>query len=125
MEYPSNQMQYGVVEASRLVTELVLAHRNNQTAGTTNEAIRRVARECSISPAQVRRLYQPSRAPKDVGVGVWHRIYAAYRRYLERQLRGLEQYLRRMDALGDLDPGTAADLATEAENLIRRIKHHL
>lgn len=123
MEYRRNQFQYGVAEAIRLVTELVNARRT--TSGGTHAAIRTVATDCNITAAQVRRLLQPSRRPKDVGISVWLRITNAYRRYLLRQIAELEQELRVMAALGNVDPRTAGDLAAEAEALRRRIKKHL
>ena len=123
MEYGRNQFQYGVREATRLVTELVNAKRG--TSGGTHAAIRTVSVECNITAAQVRRLLQPSRRPKDVGLGIWLRITHAYRRYLLRQIAALEQELRVMEALGNVDPRTAGDLAAEAEALRRRIKKHL
>lgn len=123
MAYQSNQFQSGVSEAIRRVTELVLSKR--VTSGGTNEAIRTVARDCNISAAQVRRLFQPSRYPKDIGVGLWLRIAGAYRRYLLHEIGKLEAELRRVEAMGNIDPGTVQDLAAETEALVRRIKQHL
>lgn len=78
MEYESGQFGDGVSEAVRLVTELVIAKRGQ--CGGTQKAIRTVARDCSIS--------------------------AAYRRYLVNNLALLEADLRRLDAMGNIDPGT-------------------
>lgn len=123
MAYLSNSNQYGVITAIGLVTELVLARRG--TSGGTNAAIRTVARDCNISPAQVRRLFQPSRRPKQVGYDIWLRICRGYRGYIERELQRLESSRRILDTLDEYDPAARAKLAAEAENLARRIRQHL
>lgn len=123
MQYRTHQFPNAVSEATRLVTELVIAKRG--PSGGTDAAIRTVAKDCQITRAQVRRLFQPSRRPKEVGLGLWLRICTAYRRYLEREIGRLEQDLRRVEALGNIDPRTADALANEAEALIARIKQHL
>lgn len=123
MEYESSQFKDGVGEAIRLVTELVIAKRGQ--CGGTQAAIRTVAKDCSISAADVRRLMHPSRRPKDVRLGLWLRLSAAYRRYLAREISRLEHEVRALESLGNIDPRTAEDLACEAQAVIRRIKQHL
>ena len=123
MEYQSSQFVNPVTHAITLITQLVLEKRSR--CGGTNAAIRTVAQDCQISTAQVRRLFQPSRHPKEIGAGLWLRISSAYRRHLQREIARLEADLRRLYALGNIDPGTVQDLRVEAEALIARLKQHL
>lgn len=124
MRYEANQISdAGVRQASRLVTEMIQARRGH--AGGTDAAIRSIARDCRVTPAQVRRYFQPSRRPKDIGLGLWGRLWAGYVRYLETRIASLEQNLLRLRARGDIDPRACEDLAAEAEALIGRIRQHL
>lgn len=123
MAYRQNQFQYDVGEAVSIVSALVLAKRG--PSGGTDAAIRTVAQDCKVSKADIRRLFQPSRRPKDVRHGLWLRITSAYRRYIEAELQRLERAKFLLDALDHGDPAARAELAIEAENLARRIRQHL
>lgn len=124
MTYQGNQFPNGVGEAVSFVKDMV--HAKRETCGEdTRAAIEAVARDCRVSPATVRKFIHPSRHPKDVGVGVWGQIWRAYRQFLLGQIERLEQDLRRVESLGNIDPGTAQDLRVEAEALIARLKQNL
>lgn len=123
MKYELDQFRSGVDQATGLVTELVLAKRGQ--SGGTQQAIRKVAHDCRVSPATVRKYFQPSRRPKDIPLGVWQRLWHGYRCHIERQLAQLETDLARIEALGGAGDSAGQHLVDEAEALVSRIKTHL
>lgn len=108
-----------VAAAIAVVTELVVAKRGQFG---TKEAINAIARDARLSATVVRRLFQPSRHPKDVGMRVWRGLRAAYLKYLRLRIHELQARVRRLEALGHCDDGTRAALVDEAEALVRRVK---
>lgn len=114
----------GVDEAITRVTLLVNSRRGRD--GTTKQqAFRQVATESHLSSAEVRKLYQPSRRPKQIGLGVWHAISGAYFRFLRHEISKLEAEINRVEALDGLDLRTRDDLVGKAQALIARITQSL
>ena len=108
-----------VERACDITKNLFNAARGNHATDT--ETVNAIARQAQLSPAAVRRFLQPSRRPKDVSLGVWGKLLAAYRRYLERQLAAIKLEIVRVEAL-DPDDGAILDLLDEAKNLVARIE---
>lgn len=88
---------------------------------TDAEAVDAIARSSQLSPASVRKFLQPSRHPKDVSLGVWGRLVAAYRRQLQQQLAALETEIARLEHL-DPDDGAILDLLDDAKALVGKIE---
>jgi hypothetical protein len=129
MAYKTNQFSDAarlaaddVSRAVALVTELVTAKRGQ--CGT-NEAIRNIAREGKLPASIIRRLFHPSRHPKDIGVRVWRGIRAAYLKHLRQQIRELELKIIRLEASDHVDDGVRDALVDDAKSLIRRIRKTL
>lgn len=91
---------------------------------TDSQTVDAIARRAQLSPAAVRRFLQPSRHPKDVTLGVWGRLVAAYRRYLQQELAALETEIARLEAC-DPDERAMVALLDEAEALARKIRASL
>ena len=108
-----------VERACDITKNLFNAARGNHATDT--ETVNAIARQAQLSPAAVRRFLQPSRRPKDVSLGVWGKLLAAYRRYLARQLAAIKLEIVRVEAL-DPDDGAILDLLDEAKNLVARIE---
>lgn len=108
-----------VERACDITKSLFNAARGNHA--TDSDTVNAIARQAQLSPAAVRRFLQPSRHPKDVSLGVWGKLVAAYRRYLERQLSALETEIARLEHL-DPDDGAILDLLDEAKALVSKIE---
>lgn len=108
-----------VERACEITRNLFNAARGNHATDTETVVV--IARRAQLSPAAVRRFLQPSRRPKDVSLGVWGKLVAAYRRYLEQQLAALETEIARLEHL-EPDDGAMVDLLDEAEALVRKIE---
>ncbi len=119
----SDMRSSAVDQAIGLVTQLVFSRRGQ--LGGTDAAIRKIARDCRLSPWQVKRFFQPSRRPKDVTVGVWHTLWRGYAAYLESELAKMEEQLHRAQAVGNADLSQCADLAAEVEALKSRLRETL
>lgn len=109
----------GVERACEIAKQLITSARGQYD--TEEQCLDAVARRAKLTPSKLRQLIQPSRRPKEVGLTVWTRLCAAYRRQLERQLHQLEDEIARLD---DLDPDDAAvvRLLHDAENLAGKIR---
>lgn len=88
---------------------------------TDAATVRTIARRAHLTPAEVRRLLQPSRRPKDVRLGVWQRLLGAYRAYLQRELVDLQNEIARLDHL-EPDDAALQDLLHQARALCREIE---
>lgn len=108
-----------VERACEITKSLFNAARGNHATDT--ETVVAIARKAQLSPAAVRKFLQPSRRPKDVSVGVYSRLRAAYRRSLERQLDALKLEIVRVEAL-DPDDGALLDLLDDAKALVSKIE---
>ena len=108
-----------VERACDITKSLFNAARGNHATDT--ETVNAIARAAQLSPAAVRRFLQPSRHPKDVSLGVWGKLVATYRRYLERQLSALEAEIARLEHL-DPDDGAILDLLDDAKNLVSKVE---
>lgn len=108
-----------VERACDITKNLFNAARGNHA--TDSETVNAIARQAQLSPAAVRRFLQPSRHPKDVSLGVWGKLVATYRRYLERQLAALETEIVRLEHL-DPDDGAMVDLLDQAKALVGKIE---
>lgn len=108
-----------VERACDITRSLFIAARGNHA--TDSDTVNTIARQAQLSPAAVRRFLQPSRHPKDVSLGVWAKLVATYRRYLERQLTALQAEIARLEHF-DPDDGAILDLLDEAKALVRKIE---
>lgn len=106
-----------VERACEITRNLFNAARGNYATDT--ETVSAIARKAQLSPAAVRRFLQPSRHPKDVSLGVWSKLLAAYRRYLEHQLAALQAEVSRLEHL-DPDDDALCRLVDEAKDLARK-----
>lgn len=115
---PSN----GVERACQIAKQLFQHARGQHDTDT--ECIRTIARQSRLTPATFRRFLQPSRRPKDVSLGIWDRLVAAYRRHLQRELAALEDEISR---LRRLDPADAAaeELLHKAQAICDQIRSAL
>ena len=111
-----------VISAIAVVKELVTSKRGQ--CGT-QAAIRTIARDSKVPASVVRRLYHPSRYPKDIGLRVWRGLRDAYLRYLRQQIRDIETKIRCIEAADHLDAGTREALVDEAQALIARVRSAL
>lgn len=109
----------GVERACEITRNLFNAARGNHVTDT--QTVEAIARRAQLTPSVMRRFLQPSRRPKDVSLGVWTRLLAAYRRYLDGQLAGLRDEIARLEAL-DPDDAAILDLLDEAKALVRKIE---
>lgn len=108
-----------VERACEITKNLFNAARGNYATDT--ETVTAIARKAQLSPAAVRRFLQPSRRPKDVSLGVWGKLLAAYRGYLERQLATLQAEIHRLEHLDPSD-GAILDLLDDAKALVIKIE---
>lgn len=88
---------------------------------TDSETVQTIARRAQLSPAAVRRFLQPSRHPKDVSLGVWTKLFGAYRRYLRQRIADLEAEIVRLEHM-DPDDGAIQALLDEAKGLVCEIE---
>ena len=80
------------------------------------------AQSAGIDREAFKRLTQPSRQPKSIGVDIWNKFINGYTRHLRRELVGIETEIRRLDALGSpLRP--LEDLLDEMDAVSDRIRH--
>lgn len=119
----SGKTASGVDEAISFVTILVNAKRG--CGGKKTQIFKQIAAEAKVGASEIRKLYQPSRRPKDIGYGVWQRIAARYRSFLRAELGKLETEIARVEALNLLDDSARADLVGKAEALVSRINTSL
>ena len=108
----------GVERAANIAKQIFYSARGNYESD--QQCIDAIARRERLSPSVFRRLLQPSRRPKEVGLTVWSRLCAAYRRQLERQLAQLTDEIDRLEYL---EPSDAAvrRLLDDAQALTRKI----
>lgn len=119
----SGKTASGVDEAISFVTILVNAKRGY--GGNKTQIFKQVAAEAKVGSTEIRKLYQPSRRPKEIGHGVWQRIAARYLAFIRAELAKLETEIARVEALDHLDDSARADLVGKAEALIARLNTSL
>ena len=118
-KYPNLHTPTSVERACEITKSLFNAARGQHA--TDAETVHTIARRAQLSPAAVRKFLQPSRAPKDVSLGVWSKLLGAYRRYLEHQLAALQAEIARLDHL-DPDDRRIRALLHEAQALVRKVE---
>lgn len=92
--------------------------------GTTQSAVRLAASRSGLTEVAIRKLVQPSRKPKSIGLDIWTRLVDAYSQHLYGELSRIEAELQRLHALGAPE-GALADLLDRADALADEIRHAL
>jgi hypothetical protein len=121
MVYELNQLSDEVAAAAALVKELVIARLKRGQCGIPR-AISHVARDARLSAGVVRRLWHPSRRPKDIGIGIVQRLRDAESRFLKAQIVELERRVALVEQSHGADSAAREHLVGEAQALICRIK---
>lgn len=108
-----------VEQAASIAAKLIASCRG--TNENQQSALKLAARRSGVDASALRRLTQPSRAPKSISVDLWSRLIDGYSAHLHGELCRIEAELQRLHALGTPDRALS-DLAAQADDLAARIR---